>query len=285
VAAETQRTRLPRPVLLLGIPAAGIFLVLLFIYLGFPYAKLADRVAAEMQRSQGVRVDFQHVGPSLHLAGPGIEVSGLRATFTDGKMLRIERAMLRPAWSLAWFRGAPALYAEIESEIGGAEGTLVLGSAGGWTGDLAQVALGKLPLAGLAPMGNVDGLLDASIDIVLGEEGPEGHMSFEVRDGSVDFTNFPVAVPFETLSGELLFGDEAYLAVKHLELAGPMLNAGLTGNVLRAASFEQAPLRLEAELEAKPNLRSAIQGAGLRVDRNGKAKVRITGTVARPNVR
>jgi type II secretion system protein N len=285
VTTEAQRTSLPRPLLLIGTPAAGLFLVLLFIYLGFPYAKLGDRIAAEMQRAQGVRVDFQSAGPSLHLAGPGIEVTGLRATLSDGKTLRFERAMLRPAWSAAWFRGAPALYAEIESELGGAEGTLILGAAGGWSGDLAQVALGKLPLAGLASMGRLEGLLDASIDILLGEEGPEGYMSFEVRDGSVDFPNFPVSVPFETLSGELQFGDEAYLAVKRLDLAGPMLDAGLTGNVLRAASFDQAPLRLEAQFEADPSLRSAMKNAGLRVDRNGKAKLRITGTVARPNVR
>jgi hypothetical protein len=193
--------------------------------------------------------------------------------------------MLRPAWSLAWLRGVPAVYAEIETDVGGAAGTLVLGASGGWSGDLEQVAVGKLPLSELAPAGTVDGVLDASVDIQLREEGPEGRVTFEARDGSIGLPNFPMAIPFEKLSGDLIFGDEAYVAVERLDLEGPLLSAGVTGNVLQAATFSAAPLRLEAEIDASPSARGAIQSAGVRMSRNGKAKLRITGTVAQPNVR
>jgi type II secretion system protein N len=285
LAAEANRSTLPRPLLVFGLPVAGVLLVAFFIYLGFPYHKLGDRIATEIQRSSGVRIDFEDIGASLQLVAPGIEATGVRATLSDGSSYRIERAMLRPAWSLAWFRGTPAVYAEVESELGGAAGTLLLGEAGGWSGELSQVAVGRIPIPPLEAVGNIDGRLDATIDLVLAEAGPEGSIEFAATEGSVGLAKFPMDIPFETLSGELSFGGEAFISIERLELDGPMLTASLTGKVLQAASFAQAPMRLEAELTAEPNLRPAFKNAGVRVDREGKSKVRITGTVESPMVR
>jgi type II secretion system protein N len=285
VAAEAKRTSLPRSFFVVGIPVAGIVLVAFFIYLGFPYEKLGDRIATEIQRSSGVRIDFEDIGASLQLVAPGIEASGVRATLNDGRSYRVERAMLRPAWSFAWFRGTPAIYAEIESELGNAAGTLFLGDAGGWSGELSQVAVGRIPIPPLEAAGNLDGRFDATIDLALGEAGPEGSLEFSASEGSVGLAKFPVDIPFETLSGELIFGGENLLSIERLELAGPMLDASLTGKVLQAPSFAEAPIRLEAKLTAEANLRPAIVDAGVRVDREGKSTVRITGTVASPMVR
>jgi len=285
LAAEANRTTLPRPLLVFGLPVAGVLLVAFFIYLGFPYHKLGDRIATEIQRSSGVRIDFEDIGASLQLVAPGIEATGVRATLSDGSSYRIERAMLRPAWSLAWFRGTPAVYAEVESELGGAAGTLLLGEAGGWSGELSQVAVGRIPIPPLEAVGNIDGRLDATIDLVLAEAGPEGSIEFAATEGSVGLAKFPMDIPFETLSGELSFGGEAFISIERLELDGPMLTASLTGKVLQAASFAQAPMRLEAELTAEPNLRPTFKNAGVRVDREGNSKVRITGTVESPMVR
>jgi type II secretion system protein N len=285
LAAEANRSTLPRPLLVFGLPVAGVLLVAFFIYLGFPYHKLGDRIATEIQRSSGVRIDFEDIGASLQLVTPGIEATGVRATLSDGSSYRIERAMLRPAWSLAWFRGTPAVYAEVESELGGAAGTLLLGEAGGFSGELSQVAVGRIPIPPLEAVGNIDGRLDASIDLVLAEAGPVGSIEFAATEGSVGLAKFPMDIPFETLSGELSFGGEAFISIERLELDGPMLTASLTGKVLQAASFAQAPMRLEAELTAEPNLRPAFKNAGVRVDREGKSKVRITGTVESPMVR
>jgi hypothetical protein len=64
-----------------------------------------------------------------------------------------------------------------------------------------------------------------------------------------------------------------------------MVSGDVTGKVLQAASFMEAQLRLEAEIKAESSIRSAMRSSGLRLDRSGKAKFRITGTVAQPNVR
>jgi len=285
LAAEAKRSTLPRPLFVVGLPVSGVLLVAFFVYLGFPYHKLGDRIATEIQRNSGVRIVFEDIGASLQLAAPGIEATGVRATLSDGRSYRIERAMLRPAWSLAWFRGLPAVYAEVESELGSAAGTLLIGAAGGWSGELSQVAIGRVPIPPLAAVGNIDGRLDASIDLMLAEAGPEGSIDFTVTEGSVGLAKFPMDIPFETLSGELILGGENILAIERLELDGPMLTASLTGQVLQAASFAEAPMRLEVELTAEPNLRPAIKNAGVRIDREGKSKVRITGTVESPMVR
>ncbi len=81
---EAKRPALPRSVRIFGIPLLGLLLVVFFIYLGFPYAKLGDRITAELQRSHGVRVDFESLSPRLQLAGPGIQASGVRATLSIG---------------------------------------------------------------------------------------------------------------------------------------------------------------------------------------------------------
>lgn len=282
---DAGRPALPRSARIFGIPLLGLLLVALFIFLGFPYTKLGDRIADELQRRHGIRVEFASVNPQLHLAGPGIQARGVRTTLPGGEALRLERVALRPAWSAAWLRGDQAVFTEIESELGNLTGTVVLGGSHGFSGNLEQVAVGRLPFEAAAALGSLDGMLDATVDILVGEQGPEGRASFAAVDGSLDFTGFPTAIPFETLTGELDFGGESLITVNRLDLSGPMVDANLTGNILQGASFPEAPLRLEAEIEAKAGLKSAMSGAGLRVDRNGKAKVRITGTVSQPNVR
>jgi type II secretion system protein N len=193
--------------------------------------------------------------------------------------------LLRPAWSLSWLRGDPAVYAEVTSAFGDAEGTLVLGDSTGWYGDLESVAAGRLPLAKLTTLATLGGIVDARIDVQMGGDGLEGDASFTAKKGSLGFARFPVEIPFETLTGKLRFGDDAFVAIQRFELEGPMVSGAITGSVLRAARFEQAPLRLEANLETKANVRSAMKGAGIRLDRNGTAKLRITGTVSKPKVR
>jgi hypothetical protein len=134
-------------------------------------------------------------------------------------------------------------------------------------------------------VGSLDGRIDATIDLVLAEGGPEGRVEFSADPGSIGLAHFPIDIPFESLSGELIFGGDNFVEVVKLDLTGPMLDASLSGNVLHGPSFAQAPIRLEATLTSEPNIRPAIKNAGIRVDRSGKSKIRFTGTVGAPIVR
>jgi hypothetical protein len=192
---------------------------------------------------------------------------------------------LRPAWSIAWLRGNPAVYAEVTSAMGDAAGTLVLGATPAWYGDFEGVAVGRLPLANLTSLARLDGLIDARIDVQIFDAGPVGEATFTAKEGSLGIAQFPLDIPFNTLSGSLLFGGETFVSVQRFEFEGPMVNGSVTGSIASAARFAQAPLRLEAVLQVEPNMQAAVNGAGIRVGRDGTAKLRISGTVSRPDIR
>jgi type II secretion system protein N len=279
------RDRLPRVVRLGAIPLAGLLLVLFFVYLGFPYDQLGDFLAARLGRAAQGRVTIQNVTPKLALAGPGIEATGVRVVRSDGELLRIDRARLRPAWSLAWLRGDPALHAEIEAPLGAANGTLILGDGRAWAGDLRGVDLSRLPIGSVWPGAALSGQVDATLDVALREQRPVGSCSFEARQGSLSLSTLPLDLPFETIRGDLQLGGTRLVEVQALHLEGPLLSADLTGSIGEAEAFADAPLRLVAELAADPPVRDALSQSGVRFGRNGKAKLRITGTPSQPSLR
>ena len=283
-AVLSQPLRVPRLLRSVGIPVAGILLVLFFVYLGFPYDTLAGRIATEAGRALGARVDIQEVGPRLSLAGPGFEVRGVRVVWPGSSPLQLQRAAVRPAWSLAWLQGDPALYAELESPAGAAEG--VWRASGGWDGELRGLDLSALPVErfvpGLAPQGR----LEARVDLRWNESGPEGRLAFEASEGSLLLPNMPMPLPYESCSGELVFGNESLVSVESFSLEGPLLAAQGTGRIGQAPSFGSAPLQLELQLTAKqPAVQSMLRSAGIQIDSSGSGSIRVTGTPSAPQLR
>lgn len=275
---------MPRLLRVVGLPLVGVLLVLFFVYLGFPYERLARVVATEAGRLLGARVDIQEVGPRLALTGPGFEARGVRASWENGRRLQLERAAVRPAWSLAWLRGTPALYAELESPLGTVEGTWV--SDGAWYGDVRALDLSAVPLEALWRGAGPEGRLDARVDLRWSESGPEGDVSFEAREGSLRLPDLPTALPYQRCRGVLVFGGESFVAVESFSLEGPLLSVKAKGTLGRAARFESSPLQLELELKAtQPGIQSILRSAGLRLGRDGSARVRVTGTPSAPLLR
>ncbi|MEE9609085.1 MAG: type II secretion system protein GspN [Myxococcota bacterium] len=275
-------SRRSRPVRVVWIAAAGFLLVAFFIYLGFPYDRLADVVAAEASQSTPIQLRIAGMGPRLGLAGPGIELTGVRATW-EGETLMLDYARLRPAWSLAWLRGQPVVHAEVAGPMGDGWGTV--GTDGRWKADLRDVDLARMPLGRLWPGSDLTGRADASLDLRRVEEGVQGALTFEARDGSLAAPGLPVAIPYDRLSGELEIGGDALVSVKAFQLEGPLVSAELSGSIGRARSFQAAPLRLQLRLTADPSLRAPLEQAGLRIGRDGSARLHISGTPSRPLVR
>lgn len=285
MAAATPNESLPRSLRVFGIPLAGFFFFSLFLYLGFPFDRLGSRIASEIRNSYGIEVEFRELNPRLQFAGPGIEANAVHTTFPNGAVYDFDRVRLRPAWSTSWFRGDPAVHLDVTSPIGDARGTLVLGEAGAWYGDFESVAVSRLPLEGITTLARIGGLVDARVDVQVGEEGPEGDATFTIKDGSLGIAEFPIEIPFETLTGELHFGDEHFVSIQKFEFDGPMVSGSVSGNVVRAPRFANAPLRLEADLDVKPAMRASVKSSGISVGRDGSAKLRISGTVSQPNIR
>jgi type II secretion system protein N len=276
---------IPPALLKVGVPVAGLVLVSLFVYLGFPYAALGERIADELKRSHGVRLEYGGIGPGFLFLVPAVVATDVRATLRDGAVLRLDEAKLRPALSPAWLGGDPALAFAIHAGEGSARGTFYGGDGAGLVGETHQLDLAGLPVGRYGPFSAVKGVFDATIDLRAGDEGLAGHLGFEGVKGSLDLVAFPVSIPFDAFSGDLVFGGGVTFSIERLALAGPVLNGTARGSAGRAAALSEAPLQLELEVTAKDAVVNTIRQSGVRVGRDGVVKARVTGTFAHPVVR
>jgi type II secretion system protein N len=265
-----------------GIAAAGLALVTVFVVLGFPYDRLAQYIEAEVHRETGVTLVIGAIEPRLGLAGPALLATGLRLRWPRGDVLPLDAIRVRPAWSLSWLQGAPALRVRLGSPMGEADGTYTLDGFGAWNGEFRAVDLAALPIDALGAGAELEGAADAFLDLRIGEPGPEGRMTFEASDGSVAVPNFPIALPYDRLHGEIEFGGSAFATVKSLELEGPLLSAEVRGSVHRAPVASNAPIEFNIVLRAQPGVRPLLESTGLRVSRDGTARVTVGGTLAHP---
>jgi len=253
---------LPALVRFVAIPLAGALLFLLFLHLGFPYDRLAERLADRLGQATQTQIRFGELAPRLSLLGPGLETVGVRATPPGGTPIEIERAFLRPAWSLAWLRGRPALHF-----------------------DLTGVELANLPLAAALPGASLQGKADLRVDLVFGGETLEVGTRFSARDGGIGLPGLLAQVPFTSFAGELDYGGENLLELASTTLEGPLVQVLASGNLGRGASVADSPLQLDLDVTAQAGALPALQAAGLDLGPDGHRKLQLTGTPARPEIR
>ncbi len=276
---------LPRPLIVIGVPCAGVLLVAFFLIRGFPYDKLGESIANRIEQSHGIQLAIGDVRPVLQLAGPALEGTQLRAKFPNRSPLQIDRALVRPAWALSWLTGEPALHVELESPSGRVEGTLRWNGVASWVGTIRDARPEHPPIAGWIPTGGLTGVLEATLDVSVGELGLEGLVEFKVRDGSISLPGLAVPLPFEILKGAISLGGDAYARVTSLSFEGPDSSGSGSGTIGRAERLEQAPIGFEFVLDIKPSISRAVTAAGVKVNPGGDAVAKISGTVAKPKIR
>ena len=66
---------------------------------------------------------------------------------------------------------------------------------------------------------------------------------------------------------------------------GPLLSARVSGTLGHAARVEAAELKLDLDFTAQPALRGPLQSAGIALAADGSAKLQVTGTPGRPQIR
>jgi len=277
---------LPRSMIAIGVPCAGVLLVAFFMLRGFPYVELGDWVANRIERNHGIQLSIGDVGPTLQFAGPALEATDLRAKFPDRPRQRIDRALIRPAWSLSWFVGDPTFHVEFESASGRAEGLLRWNGVTSWFGTIRDARPELAPIADWIPTGGLAGLLEATLDISMTELGPEGVIEFSARDGSLLLPGLPAApIPFESLTGTLSLGGDAYATLTSLRFEGPLASGSGSGKIGRHEPLEQAPIGFEFDFVIKTEPARAVRAGGVKVQPGGEALAKISGTVAAPKIR
>ena len=275
---------LPRPLIVIGVPCAGVLLVLLFMIRGFPYDKLGELIANRIEQSHGIQLTFVDVSPTLQFAGPALEATRLRAKFPDQPLQQIDRALIRPAWSLSWFVGEPVLHVELESPSGSADGTLRWNGVTSWAGTIRDARPDLSPIVDWIPIGGFEGTLEATLDLSIAETGLEGLVEFEIRDGSTSMPGFSAPLPFENLTAAVSLGGDAYVKLTSLSFEGPLASGSGSGKIGRAEPLEQAPIGFEFQIDIKRELARSVRG-GAKIKPDGSSLVRISGTVAEPKIR
>lgn len=270
----------------IGIPVGAVLLTLFFVAAGFPYDRVRDLVAAQVGRALQAEVRMRSLGPSLSLLGPGVHVEGLDVALAGGQRLALDEATVRPAWSMSWLRGRPALHVDLAGPQGRAVGTLTLGAEPGFDGDLDQVDLSKLPLESALSGLSLDGIASGTLDLRRTGAGPRGSFDLEARGGSVALPGVPVALPYETLEAKGKLTDQLLAEGLEVALTGPMLTAQISGTVGQAAIPAAAPLDLALRVQVvDPSLQPMLMGTGLRFGQDGSAEMKLTGTAGRPMLR
>lgn len=286
-APASARRKAAAPVKLLGLTIAFVLLTLCFVFATFPYQRLRDPIADQLQAATGASIRIGELAPYLSVLGPGLRAASVLASWPDSDRQSIEHAFVRPGWSLSWFRGVPTLYLEFEGEGGGAAGTLRLGDRPAWQGELRDLDLALLPLDGLLGGAGLTGRINADVEIAAtGEAGPPlvGSIHFDAHAGSFRLPDLPIALPYDTLEGDLVLGGDLYARVETLSLEGPMLRARVEGAIGGGRGPSPA-LDLAASLQSDASpVQAVLRGYGVNTDADGNASFHIGGTASRPAI-
>jgi type II secretion system protein N len=267
-----------------GLTLAAVALTAFFMVLGFPYDRLAERLAYSIEARTGSRIALGPVSLGFVRWAPGLEAEGVQIVQPDGTRIDLDHLGLRPALSRSWLRGNPALATDLRSARGDASGVATLGDARGFEGRVTTLDLELLPQKHAAPL-LVKGIADADVDVTFGPEGPEGSVVFEARDGLVTHPELPLPMPFQKLVGELELGGPEWVRIRDIALESPLAKGHARGTIGRAARFAAAPLRLEIELEVSGAIQGSLNAQGVAVGEAGQIRMDVSGTPGRPVVR
>lgn len=277
-----ERRELPRPLLWVGVPLAGLVLVGLFLHLSFPYDRLRARLETEAGRALGARVRIAELAPRLSTRGPSLEARGVRVEHGGRDWLRADVLALRPALDAAWLRADPAFRAWLTGPLGAAEGTFTLG--GRVRARLRDVSLDAWPAGALWPGASLSGRLSGEVTVTPGDEAVHLEVDATTREGSFQSPETGIAVPLEALEADLRLAAGNLVEIETLALRGPMLRVRVRGRLGPGPSLEAAPLRVSLEVEGDPSVLRALANAGVPVQ-PGRGPLQVAGTLRRPVVR
>jgi type II secretion system protein N len=272
-----------RPLRIAAVVAAAIVLTTTFVYLGFPYDRLGPILEAQAEAATGARITVGAVSASPQLLGPGIAFEDLRADLGSGPPIALSRLRLRPAWSLSWLRGRPALAVDAESGTGHVQGVVTLGSAPSFEGEASELDLRTLGVESFAEGLSLEGTADVELSLSFEDAGTEGPITLTARSGNLSHPSLPLSIPYDEIRGDFVLGGEVSVRIESLEIDSSLGQGSVSGTVGHGAST--APLDLEVRVTAAPAVQAVLRAQGVRLDRKGAAQFRVAGTASSPAVR
>jgi type II secretion system protein N len=266
------------------IGVACALLTLFFFAVRFPYDLFRASLVAQLAALSGAEVEIGAISGGLSLGGLALVAEPVSLRWPDSS-LALESAAIRPAWSLSWLRGRPALYADLRAPEGRVDGTFWPGESPAFAGRIEGVALERLPSRVLAAAEGfaLTGRLDADVDLAFENGALGGSLEVDVRDGAFAPPGSPLSVPFERFQAALDVDPKGTLEIQSASLEGPMLEGSVAGRIGVSAD-PTLDLQLQIRV-ADPNLRSTVAPLGVSLDGDGRASMRLQGTASNPILR
>ena len=282
---EILEAPIPRSLIWVGAPILGLLMVLVFVFLGFPYTDLIPVASREIGRATGSQVEIGDIQPQITLSGPGFTFHDVRLVGFARDPIDLDYLAVRPAWSTSWLRGEPTFAIALAGPVAEAEGQLALGQNSGFNGELRIPDLARLPLPAGSPI-SLTGDFRAGADLVLAAGQPSGHFDFEANSGSATHPSLPMPLEFESLRGRIEVGAESWLELREIRLEGPFFSASADGSIERGADGRPTTIDIGVELEAA-NLpfKMLLSGLGLSPDSQGRFAFNLGGTLQNPVLR
>ncbi len=279
---ETLESPIPRPLFWVGTPLLGLSLVLLFMFLGFPYSDLVAPISQQIEESTGSEIRIDRIEAQITRGGPGFSLHDLRLSEVGSAPLDLEVLNVRPAWSTSWFRGNPAFAVDLSGPSLALNGILTAGDGYGFEGEIQLPDLTLLPLPTDDSI-SLSGALTAAGDLASVDGELQGTVTFEAEAGSAAHPAFPMALAFDALSGRAHWGGDAWLTIDEFEFEGPIISARAEGTVDRPDEATSNALDLAVQLEvANPTFRTALSAMGIRIGRDGRTTFDLGGTLQNP---
>jgi type II secretion system protein N len=279
---ETLEAPIPRPLFWVGTPVLGLSLVLLFMFLGFPYSDLIAPISQQIEQSTGSEIRIDRIEAQITRGGPGFSLHDLRLSEVGNAPLNWEVLKVRPAWSTSWFRGDPAFAVDLTGPSLALSGIVTAGDDYGFAGEVQLPDLSLLPLPADDSI-SLSGAMTAVGDLSYVSGELQGTVAFEAEAGSAAHPSFPMALAFDSLSGRAQLGGEVLLTLEEFEFDGPIISARTEGTVAHPDGAASAALDLAVELEvANPAFQTALSAMGIRIGRDGRTTFDLGGTLQNP---
>jgi hypothetical protein len=125
--------------------------------------------------------------------------------------------------------------------------------------------------------------MSGTVDLTRTDGAWQGSAQLSGAPGSVDLGGLPVAIPYEELVARVDVAPDR-VSLPEARLVGPLVTASFTGSASAAgASFASWPIDLQVQIERiDPALGGYLGPLGIPLDRQGQARVHVTGSLAAP---
>ena len=205
---------------------------------------------------------------------------GVTLHWPGSEPLALDAVALRPAWSLGWLRGRPLWHLEASGPPGAWKGEVAFDRV---AGELVEIDVAALPWILVGSPAPLHGRVSGTVDLTRRNGAWQGSAYLAGAPGSVDLSGLPVAIPYELLVAELDVAPDR-VSLPKARLEGPLVTANFAGNASAGGgAFPTWPIDLEVEIERiDPNLGSYLGPLGIPLDRQGRASLRVTGTLSAP---